>query len=227
MLTQDQVALALPPALKTAATQSFVDRINNIVADPMVAEHVRDNFISYASVLKDGKFKIEDYLNAVTYVSFKLMELSNKEAWCHTFPQRHAVLVAKGASEKELSAHVSAYHKNKLVNLLMEQTLTPHWILNQHLYQKALNTQAELMATASSEKVRCDAANSILTHLAKPKEGKLELDVTLKESSGMAEMKSALAALAEQQRTMLEGGMSTPKEIASAKLIEGTSVRVD
>lgn len=40
----------------------------------------------------------------------------------------------------------------------------------QHIYQKAINVQADLMSNANSEMVRMQAANSILTHLAKPKE---------------------------------------------------------
>ncbi|WP_211259246.1 hypothetical protein, partial [Dyella japonica] len=43
-------------------------------------------------------------------------------------------------------------------------------IVNQDLFQEALNHQAWLMKNATSEKVQCGAANSILTHLQKPKD---------------------------------------------------------
>jgi hypothetical protein len=36
----------------------------------------------------------------------------------------------------------------------MAQTLVPSYVLNADLYQKALNTSAELMISAKSEKVR-------------------------------------------------------------------------
>jgi len=55
-----QVEKALPATLRGAATQSLVDTINQISSDPLVAEVIRDNFISYAHVLRDGKFKTED-----------------------------------------------------------------------------------------------------------------------------------------------------------------------
>ena len=225
MLTIQQVAQALPPNLKTAATQQFVDQINNIVSDPIVAEQVRDNFISYTKVLQEGKFKTEDYLHAVTYVSFKLMGMSNQDAYCRTFPQRHANLVAKGIPAKDIAAYVSAYHRGKLVNLILEQSLVPSWVLNQDAYQKAINTQVELMTNAQSELVRTQAANSILTHLAKPKEAGPLVNIDMRENSGMNELKNMLVELAHKQRELIGSGVPT-KAIAEQKIIEGEVTHV-
>jgi hypothetical protein len=216
----EQVARALPPNLKGAATQSLVDLINNAVADPIVAEQVRENFLSYTKVLQEGKFKTEDYLNAVIYVSHKLMGMSNQDAYATTFPQRYQALVAAGRPTKDIAAYVSAYNKGKLVNLILEQTLVPSWVLNQDAYQKAINTQVELMTTAASELVRTQAANSILTHLAKPKEAGPLVNIDMRETSGMNELKDMLGRLATQQLDLISKGIST-KEIAGQKLIEG------
>lgn len=225
MLTVQQVAQALPPNLKTAATQQFVDQINNIVSDPIVAEQVRDNFISYTKVLQDGKFKTEDYLHAVTYVSFKLMGMSNQDAYCRTFPQRHAALVARGTPAKDIAAYVSAYHRGKLVNLILEQSLVPSWVLNQDAYQKAINTQVDLMTNAQSELVRTQAANSILTHLAKPKEAGPLVNIDMRENSGMNELKNMLVDLATKQRELISNGVPT-KAIAEQPIIEVEAVHV-
>lgn len=224
-LTVDQVAKALPANLKSAATQSLVDMVNNAVADPLVAEQVRNNFLSYTNVLKEGKFKTEDYLNAVTYVSFKLMGYSNQDAYFRTFPARHQALLAKGTTSKEMSAYVAAYHRGKMVNLIMEQSLVPSWVLNQDLYQKALNTQAELMVSSASDMVRTTAANSILTHLAKPKDQNFQLNIDVNESSGMNELRDALTRMAVQQQQLIQSGMTT-KEVAGQRIIEGEAVNV-
>jgi len=220
MLTKDQVEAALPANLKSAATQQLTDKINNIVSDPIVAEQVRENFVSYSAVLREGRFKTEDYLNAVVYVSHKVMGLSNKDAYAKTFPARYAQLIAKQVPDKEISAYVAAYHKGKLVNLIMEQTLVPVWIVNQDVFQKAINVQADLMMNANSEKVRSDAANSILTHLAKPKEAAALVQVNVGENSGMSELKDMLASIALKQRELIEGGVDT-RLIAAQPLIEG------
>lgn len=223
MLTVDQIAKALPANLKSAATQQLTDLVNNIVSDPLVAEQVRNNFISYSSVLKEGKFKTEDYLHAVTYVSFKLMGLTNQDAYAKTFPSRYQTLVNKGTSSKDIAAYVSAYNKGKLVNLIREQSMIPTWVLNQDLYQKALNAQADLMMNAQSEMVRTTAANSILTHLSKPKDQNFQINMDLRETSGMNEMKDMLQKMAAQQQALIAQGVST-KAIAAQPIIEGETV---
>jgi hypothetical protein len=225
-LTRDEIEKALPANLKSAATQSLTDMVNNVVSDPLVADQIRNNFISYAAVMKDGKFKTEDYLHAVVYVSYKLMGYSNRESYEKTFPTRMSALVAKGTAQKDIAAYVSAYHKGKLVNLIMEQSLVPSWVLNQHLYQEAINTQADLMRTANSEKVRTEAANSLLTHLKKPEVGKFQIDMEVKDSSGMTELKNTLRDLAQQQSELIATGVTT-REIAATPLITGPSEIVE
>jgi hypothetical protein len=224
MLTKELVERAVPANLKQSVTQQLVDTINNVANDPIVAEMVRENFISYTSVLKDGKFKTEDYLYAIVYVSQKLMGRSNKEAYAAAFPGRYATLIAKGTSEKDISAYVAAYNRGKLVNLILEQTLVPTWVLNQGIYQQAINTQAQLMMTSTSDKVRSDAANSILTHLKKPDAAGPLIKIDVNESSGMNELKQALAAVAAMQVEAIEAGVSA-KEIAETPLIEGEVVK--
>ena len=219
-VTIEQVTRALPANLKGSATQSLVDMINNCVVDPIMAEQVRDNFMSYTKVLQEGKFKTEDYLHAVIYVSHKLMGMSNQDAYFATFPNRYQALVAKGTSTKDISAYVSAYNKGKLVNLILEQTLVPSWVLNHDAYQKAINTQVDLMTNAASELVRTQAANSVLTHLAKPKEAGPLINIDLRENSGMNELKDMLVKLATQQRDLITAGVPT-KVIAEQTIIEG------
>lgn len=221
-ITKELVARALPGNLKSAATDQLADMINQISADPLIAEQIRENFLSYASVLKEGKFKVEDYLNAVAYCSYKLMGDSNQDAYFKTFPQRYANLVAAGRTPKEISAYVAAYAKGQLVNKIMEQTLVPSWVLNQHMYQAALNTQFKLMTNEDvSPKVRSDAADSLLTHLAKPKEAGPLINIDMGETSGMNELKDALARMAQQQQVLINAGVST-KEIAAQDIVDVT-----
>ncbi len=221
MLTKEEVVAVMPVTLRGSVTQGLVDTINNVTSDPLIAQQVRDNFISYTSVLKDGKFKTEDYLNAVTYVSYKLMNMTNVEAYAKTFPQRYAALVAKGTVPKDIAAYVSAYHKGKLVNLILEQTLVPSWVLNQDLYQKAINTQAQIMQDPNvSAKVRSDAADSLLTHLAKPKEAGPLVSIDMRETSGISELKGMLAEMAQQQQDLISNGMST-QSVAAQRIFKG------
>lgn len=219
-LTKELVARALPGNLKAAATDALVDMINNISTDPLIADAIKENFLSYNSVLRDGKFKMEDYVNAVAYVSYKLMGDSNQDAYFKTFPQRYQTLLNAGRTPKEISSYVASYNKGQLVNKILEQTLVPSWVLNQNLYQQALNTQFEIMNDPDvSPKVRSDAADSLLTHLAKPKEAGPLINIDMTETSGMNELKDALVKMAKQQQDLIAAGMST-KAIAAQDIIE-------
>lgn len=220
-LTVAQVVAAVPTQLKASISQQLVDTLNNIAIDPIFAENIRENFLSYSAILKEGKFKTEDYISAVAYVSYKLMGYNNEEAYSRTFVTRYQNLIASGKSKKDISAYVSGYHKNKLVNLILEQALVPSWVLNQDMHQKALNVQYELMTSATSEKVRTDAANSILTHLKKPETNKFQISLGEVENAGMAEMRNALTGLAQAQKKMIESGQMKTIDVAATKLISG------
>lgn len=226
MLTKEEVEKALPANLKSAATQQLTDKVNQVVSDPLVAEQVRENFISYTHILQEGRFKTEDYLNAVVYVSYKLMGLSNKDAYAKTFPARFQSLVAAGKTEKDISAYVSMYAKNKLVNLILEQSLIPTHVLNQGIYQDAINQLAFLMKNARSEKVQADSAASLLSALQKPKEAAPAIQIDVKENSGMEELKNLLGELAKKQLDAINAGVET-REIAAQPLIEGKVKEVD
>ena len=210
----------LPSNLRTAATQGLVDLLNTVSNNQQEAELIRENFLGYTAVLSEGKYKTEDYLNAVKYVSFKLMKCSNEEAYVKTFPQRYQRMVADGVKPKDIGAYVYAFSKNKLVNRIMEQTMVPSWVLNQDIFQEAINTQASLMRDHDvSPKVRSDAANSLLTHLAKPKETGPMINLDLRDTSGMKEMKELLVRMAQQQQGLIKEGM-TAKEIAASNIID-------
>lgn len=226
MITEEMLKRALPRGMYQGMAAGAVASINQQLNDPEMYEQYRDNFLSYLRVLQDGRFKLEDYVHAVKYVSHKIMGDSNKTAWCKVFPDRYQKLVAAGAEEKTIAAHVTAYNKNKMVNAILEQTLIPTWVLNQDLYQKALNTQAELMLTARSEKVRSDAAAHLMNALKPPATAKLELDVTVKENSAIDALRQATMELVAKQRAALGAGALTAQEVAGMQIIDAEVVDV-
>lgn len=218
--TVELLQKTLPSNLRTSATQGLVDMLNTVSSNQQEAELIRENFLGYTAVLSEGKYKTEDYLNAVKYVSFKLMKCSNEEAYVKTFPQRYQRMVKEGVKPKDIGSYVYAYSKNKLVNRIMEQTMVPSWVLNQDIFQEAINTQASLMRDPDvSPKVRSDAANSLLTHLAKPKEAGPLINLDMRDTSGMKEMKELLVRMAQQQQGLIKDGV-TARDIASAVIID-------
>ena len=226
-LTVEQFKSALPDKVKKSVNQELIDQINTTLSNPDMYEAYRDNLLSYTKVMSDGRFKVTDYISAVKYVSHKLMGSTNIDAYSKTFPDKIARFTAQGVLPKDIASYVTAYNKSKLVNLIMEQTLIPSYVLNQDLYQKALNVQAELMVSAKSEKVRSDAANSLLTHLKMPETQKVELEIGVKEDSAISALRATTMELARQQRMMLEAGAMNAQEVAHSRLvIEGEAKEI-
>ena len=218
-LTVETFKQALPDKVKKSINQELIDQINKTLSDPDMYETYRENLLSYTSVMADGRFKMESYVSAVKYVSHKIMGASNLAAYVKTFPDKYADFIARGVETKDIASYVTAFNKSKLVNLIMEQTLIPSYVLNQDLYQKALNVQAELMLTAKSEKVRSDAANSLLTQLKMPETQKVELNIGVKEDGSIAALRATTLELSRQQRLMMEAGSMNAQEVAHTKLV--------
>ena len=218
-MTREEIAQALPANLKSSATQSLTDMVNNMTNDPTVAEFLRENFITYTHILQEGKWGAEQYTNAVTYVTHKLLGRSNQEAFQLTFPVRYQELVQRGTTSKEIAAYVSGYHRTKLVNAIMEKCLIPVHVQFVDVYHEAIKVQKDLMMNAQSEKVRQDAANSILTHLATPMKQAPTVAVQVNVNAELDAMKKMMGNLAQAQLDAIDNGM-TAKDLASQVLIE-------
>ena len=224
-LTVEQFQRVLPKQVKAKLTPEMIKNINGVLSDPGIRDNYRDNLLSYTNVMQDGKYKIQSYIDAVRYVSHKLMGSSNVEAYTKTFPNRYQRVVTENkhlepeAIGKILSSYVAAYNKTKLVVKVFEQTLVPSHILNADMYQKALNRQAYLMTHANSEKVQSDAANSLLTHLKMPEVNKIELDIGLKQDKSLDMLRAATVELAKAQQTSIQNKDRTAHDIAQSDII--------
>jgi hypothetical protein len=216
----EQFVKAVPNHIRKNINQELVDLINQSLADPNMGEMFRENILGYTGVMKDGRFKIEDYVNACKYVSYKLMGDSNVAAYTKTFPQRYQALVNNGTSDKDIASYVSAYNKNKLVNLIFEQTLIPVHVMNADIHQKAINHLAYLMLNAKSEKVQSDSAAKLVDALKAPEATKIKLDISLAEGSVIEDLRQTTRQLAQQQRELIESGAMRVKDVAHSKIID-------
>ena len=218
-LTVEQFKMALPDKVKKSINQELIDQINTTLSEPELYESYRENLLSYTRVMADGRFKVDSYIHAVKYVSHKLMGCTNIEAYSKTFPDKIKHFALTNVANKDVASYVTAYNKSKLVNLIFEQTMIPSYVLNQDLYQKALNVQADLMVNAHSEKVRTDAANSLLTHLKMPETQKVELDINVKQDSSIHQLRQATMELAAAQRLAISSGSVNAQDVAHAKVV--------
>lgn len=220
-LTVEQFKEALPVKVKKSISPQLIASVQSLLSDPDLFEQYRDNLLGYTSVMADGKFRIDQYVNAVKYVSHKLMGCTNIDAYTKTFPDKMNDFHLRAVSAKDISSYVVAYNKSKLVNLIMEQTLVPMHVLNLDMYQKALNAQFELGMSATSEKVRSDALNSVMMQLKAPETTKVKLDIGTGEGmvNTIADLRAATAEFVNQQRAFIQSGAGTAKDVAEKRLL--------
>ena len=219
MLTKEELIQSLPASVQSGVSDTLVNELNSIITDPDFRETFRDNMISYNKVLSEGKFKLSSYMNAVMYVSYKLMGYNNMDAYERTFQQKFQSWIQQGKTAQTISAHVAMYNKSKLVNLVYAQAVIPTHVLNQDKFQEAINHQYYLMKNAASEKVQSDAANSLMIHLKPPEEKQVNLSIGLEETDSIKELKATIATLAEVQVNSIESKKWTAGEIAAARII--------
>lgn len=226
-LTKEEIISSLPPSVQGGVSDTLVNELNAIITDPDFREAFRDNMISYNKVLSEGKFKLSSYMNAVMYVSYKLMGYNNMDAYERTFPQKFQSWMQQGKTAQTISAHVAMYNKSKLVNLVYAQAVIPTHVLNQDKFQEAINHQYHLMKNAASEKVQSDAANSLLIHLKPPEEKQVNLNIGLEETDSIKELYSAIGKLADAQVKSIENKHWNAGEMAAARIIEAEVIDVN
>jgi len=221
MLSLVEVKESLPVNFRNNITQIMVDQLNNLSKDPEQSRYMRENFVSFSQVLQEGRFKLSDYVTAVMYVSKKVMGMTNHMAYKETFPERFQGMIDAGKQPKDISSVICGYNRGILVTKITERAIVPSWILNQDMHQKALQVQHDLMMDDDvSSKVRCEAANSLLTHLKKPDAVKTGLQVNIAINDGISALEDSLRQLSEQQRkTIQHSSEISIKDIAETELI--------
>ena len=117
-LTVTELSDALPKQIRGKVSEDLVKVVNSLVQDPEMQEIYKENILSYTNVLSMGKFKLSNYLDAVRYVSFKLMGETNIKSYTKTFPAKYANWKQKGVSDAHLVT-------SSWLSLLVE--MIDHW----------------------------------------------------------------------------------------------------
>ena len=221
MLALESVRKLVPKNQRTLITQEFLDKLEASVNDSLVAEQFKENFVTYLNVLSKGKYKMEDYINAVKYVSFKLLGYSNINAYIATFPERYERLKAEG--QTQIEAFVSMYNKNKLVMQIYEQTIVPSYVLNAPMHQQALNTLAAMIVDDDVRGMtKVKACEAILQYTKQPDVVKGELTIGIEQSDTINDLREITENLADTYRVMLEKKGMRLKDVAEANIIDIT-----
>ena len=206
----------LPPNIRKQLTPEIMTEISKPSKgdDIQVLESYRDSIIGHTAILKGGAYSLLDYAKACRFVTYQtLLGDTQKNAYIRTFPDRYKAFKDKGLNDKQISARMSMYAKGKLVTEIQERAEMPLWLANVDHMQAAVNHQVYLMKNAESERVQCDAANSVMTHLKRPERLKVDVETTEKAGSVISEVLGAAERIIAAQQQQLASGLTAKQLI--------------
>lgn len=216
-VTLDDLKKAFP-ARKSLITQEAVDIINGSLQDPeFQGESLLECAVLYESVLS-GKVRasIPEYLNALKFCAYIAVNDDNAtEAYKRVFYFRDFVknrmsFGTDAAAYKELTSAASRYRRSALVTSILTVSQVPFDMLFMGARYKATQVLAELMVTAKLDKDKIAAAKELLAATKGP--DKMDIGLTVGPTAAAIDMQESLnaqlAALANNQRKMLEGGFN-------------------
>ena len=196
------------------------------IEDENLCEIIEENYLTYVSALRTGKYSSQEYINAVKYVSIKLMGGSNTEAYRAVFPERYEKIKekAKGANctqDRYVDGFVSMYNRTALVTKLMEQSLVPSYVLNAPLHQKVINELANMVFDAGVKGMaRVKACEVLLNYTKMPDVIKHELDLSDTGIDTVANLKEAMASLSETIQRGMDKNVITLKQVAESEFVQ-------
>ena len=175
-------------------------------------EEYAEQLITFSNVLKGGKYKLEGYIKAVQYVSYRQMNLSMVDSYRRTYPDR-CFRNGKPKPKGTVDALSSIYDKTQLVQGILSQMQIPLHIMMVAERVKAANVLANLMMNASSERIQMESADKLLNHIKTPESVKIELDLGSKTDDTIKELNDKLESLANYAQGKIMNGTITPVEV--------------
>lgn len=219
MINNDDLVATLPKNMQRNFNNATMSEIMSALTDKDERERFKENFIGYSSVLIEGKYSVQQYVDAVKYVSYKHGGLNNYEAFKRTFPQKMARYKAEGKSMEKIHPFVSGYNKTKLVAAILKQSAIPLYILNQDAAQEAINAQLRILRTSTNDLAVVKAADSLLSHLAPPVETQVAVKIGMEDNSLLDDFRNETRDLAKLQQDLIKQGHYTAKQIAEMRIV--------
>jgi len=162
-------------------------------------EELETMIVDTASVLTSGRYKMEDYLRAVEFCSYRLQEDTQVLAYKKTFPSR-----CVGKTDGAISGKASIYGNGKLVVELLGMSYVPIHLLYGRDRHKSLRKLSWLVDNGDTDRIQMESADKLLAHLKPPEEVKIELEIGLGASQVIEELSESLDKIALMAQAKIE-----------------------
>lgn len=213
LVTVEDLKTALP-SRKNAITDEVVDIINKSQTEPeFQGESLLQSAVTYENIMKNGKYPIKEYLNAIRFSAYLIsLDDNYTEAYKKTFYNRDFVKQRRNADTSsvqyaELTSAASRYRRSKLVTEVLTLSQVPLDLLFTGHRMRALGVLAELSTTAKLDRDKINAAKELLA-ATKNEDTKVALEIgpSAEAVSMQGQLDKQLGELALNQKKMLEAG---------------------
>lgn len=214
-----RTAQSLVPNGASYVDQSFVDKINSLMAEEDDVEAIRDSLMESFCCLSRG-YSAEQFYKAVKFVSLLNAGKSITDSYIITFPERSV-----GFEEKNIKTHISNYASNynttKIVKEIKKHLLIPTHLLFRDVKYKAIYVLSEMLDNKTvPAKTKVLAANTLLTHLKDPDEGKLTLSVNYENDNVINALRQSMIQLVSKQQESLIVGTDSLASLGARKITD-------
>lgn len=220
-LSYEELKERLPMNQGRLLSTRVVDMINEInSSEDFHRDQFIENMISYSSVLTTGRYKIEDYLKAVEFCSYKACGDTQLIAYQKTFRDEIAIKLRTTSRSPDFTSAASNYAKGKLVVGIMAQAQVPLNLFFAQEKFKLVGVLLDLAYTSKNERIKMESADKALGHLVDPTDNKIEIDLNVNQDSGVKSLEAKMDNLARLAVENITNGNMSVKELADSKTEE-------
>lgn len=226
------IQAAVGRRLRGFIDEEFMDKLEVISGsgDEVIDEYMGENFVEWLGVLEGGKWGLREYIDAVKYCSYRLLGETQESSYRKCFQEKCGKVEERYSGESEASRKervcwlARAYDKNKLVCMIMRQSLVPSWILNAPLYQEALNELVKMVRNnevKGMSKVR--ACEAIIEATKQPEEVKVSIGGNVGvRSEAMDELRQVTEELCRGLKEEMRSGRKDLREVSEIELVKNS-----
>jgi hypothetical protein len=220
-ISYEELKQRLPMSQGRLLTTKVVDMINDInSSEDFHKDQFIENMISYSSVLTSGRYKVEDYLKAVEFLSYKACGHTQLMAYEKTFREEIMIKMKTTSRSHDYTSAASNYAKGKLVTSIMAQAQIPLNLFFAQEKFKLVGVLLDLAYTSKNERIRMESADKALSQLQDPTDNKIEIDVNIKGDSAVRSLEEKMNQMAILAKENIEKGVSSLKQLADSKTEE-------
>lgn len=196
------------------ARREMMDRVNQIIQseNPTYAEYFRNIWVDSLDLMSSSNnnsktYSYKELANACLFMTYRMAGDTKIKAYCKVFPERFERLKNEGENNSRLYDYAELYSRNKICTEIAAKISIPTHILYQDAFHKAMRVSVDIMMDEKvSPKVRVEAAANIMNHTKIPEIKKAELDISIRETDDLQQLKQTLAELSSKQHQMIIDG---------------------